>query len=414
MEQHRKSLLFFAKACHVAALKKSKEEDARLLPFYLLTGALLRLALAKPVASGCRSVQIGREGVERMESAGGGGYDQGPADGSGGGGGFPGGGFPGGFPFGGFGPEIFEELFSRDPFMSAFRAGGGGIPYTMQAPLRVTFLESVRGGKKSLRLTGAPGMSNAPLEVDIPPGAARGVLNCLFLSLLRTRLRLPSSDRSYLALLPLESRALLARAAPLLSPHAGRPRPPTSPLMRRRCHCTPAYCTRFWRPALGARPPAATGISNGEAIELQVPVTTQDRYGRSRPGAVRVVLQVEVAPDPVFRREGNDIHVTHEMKFTDAMLGARTTVPTIDGRAELLVPQCTQNGDKLRMRGKGVSSPRRPNVLGDQIVEIKVVAPRSLTDRQKELLREFEKEEAQKRGGGSSGGAGSGGSSWFR
>jgi DnaJ-class molecular chaperone len=83
------------------------------------------------------------------------------------------------------------------------------------------------------------------------------------------------------------------------------------------------------------------------------------------------------------------------------------TVPTIDGTAELTVPPLTMNGDVLRMRGKGVADARGRG-RGDQLVSIRVVKPARLTDRQRELLREFDEEE---RGGSSGGSSGSGSSS---
>lgn len=60
----------------------------------------------------------------------------------------------------------------------------------------------------------------------------------------------------------------------------------------------------------------------------------------------RVVLclppQIHVDPHPIFKRDGNDIHVTHELRFVEALLGSTATVPTIDGAAELTVPQGAQ------------------------------------------------------------------------
>lgn len=80
------------------------------------------------------------------------------------------------------------------------------------------------------------------------------------------------------------------------------------------------------------------------------------------------------------------------------MLGASLTVQTIDGNAELSVPPCSQSGVRLRMRGKGVLS-MRTGARGDQLVEIRVVLPRSLSPRQRELMLEFGREEAKKHSG---------------
>jgi molecular chaperone DnaJ len=64
-------------------------------------------------------------------------------------------------------------------------------------------------------------------------------------------------------------------------------------------------------------------------------------------------------------------------------------VPTIDGRAQLRIPPGTQSGQKLRMREKGVKSATREGMVGDQIVEVKIVAPQIRDERSKEILKEF-------------------------
>lgn len=71
------------------------------------------------------------------------------------------------------------------------------------------------------------------------------------------------------------------------------------------------------------------------------------------------MFPVEVMPHPVFRREGSDIYAPVELPFTDSILGTTRRVDTIDGPVELIVPPLTQQGDKLRVRNKGVFDPRR-------------------------------------------------------
>jgi molecular chaperone DnaJ len=75
--------------------------------------------------------------------------------------------------------------------------------------------------------------------------------------------------------------------------------------------------------------------------------------------------------------------------FPEAALGAKIEVPTIDGRAQLRIPPGTQSGQKLRMREKGVKSATREGMVGDQIVEVKIVAPQIRDERSKEILKEF-------------------------
>jgi molecular chaperone DnaJ len=102
-------------------------------------------------------------------------------------------------------------------------------------------------------------------------------------------------------------------------------------------------------------------------------------------------LIIKAGTHPVFTRSGDDIYVTVPVSLSEAALGAKIDVPTIDGRAQLKIPQGTQTGQKLRMREKGVPSASREGVRGDEIVEVKVVVPKVQDERSKEILRELAK-----------------------
>jgi molecular chaperone DnaJ len=99
-------------------------------------------------------------------------------------------------------------------------------------------------------------------------------------------------------------------------------------------------------------------------------------------------ITVRVEPHPFFDRDGDDIHIRVPVTIAEAGLGAKIEVPTIDGRALLKVPMGTQNGQKFRLREKGVFNSRK-SVRGDQIVEIAVEAPKVRDERTKEILREY-------------------------
>jgi molecular chaperone DnaJ len=107
------------------------------------------------------------------------------------------------------------------------------------------------------------------------------------------------------------------------------------------------------------------------------------------PGDLYVIIRTE--PHPIFRREGDDIYLTVPVSATEAALGAKIEVPTIDGRALLKIPPGTQSGQKLRLREKGVPSATKDGVRGDEIVEITVTVPMPRDERTKELLRELAK-----------------------
>jgi molecular chaperone DnaJ len=95
-----------------------------------------------------------------------------------------------------------------------------------------------------------------------------------------------------------------------------------------------------------------------------------------------------VEPHHTFQRDGNDFHLTMPIGVHEAALGARIDVPAPDGTARLRVPPGTQTGQRFRIRGRGAPSPR-DGERGDLVVEVKIVLPKILDERSKELLREF-------------------------
>ncbi|MGA1983861.1 MAG: J domain-containing protein [Acidobacteriaceae bacterium] len=107
-------------------------------------------------------------------------------------------------------------------------------------------------------------------------------------------------------------------------------------------------------------------------------------------------LIIKVGTHPVFTRVGDDIHVTVPVTVSEAALGAKIEVPTIDthdggGRTQLKIPPGTQTGQKLRLRDKGVPSAAHEGKRGDEIVEVKIVVPKVHDERSKEILRELAK-----------------------
>lgn len=104
------------------------------------------------------------------------------------------------------------------------------------------------------------------------------------------------------------------------------------------------------------------------------------------PGNLFVALTVK--PHEYFKRQGTDILYELPISFADAALGAEVEVPTLDGKEPLKIPPGTQSGHSFRIKGKGVPIIHSNN-RGDQHVVVKVETPKSLTPRQRELLREF-------------------------
>jgi len=102
-------------------------------------------------------------------------------------------------------------------------------------------------------------------------------------------------------------------------------------------------------------------------------------------------LIIRTGTHPVFTRTGDDIYLTLPVTVSEAALGSRIEVPTIDGRAQLRIPPGTQSGQKLRMRDRGVPSATKEGTRGDQIVTVEVSVPHLRDERSREILREFAK-----------------------
>jgi molecular chaperone DnaJ len=139
-------------------------------------------------------------------------------------------------------------------------------------------------------------------------------------------------------------------------------------------------------------------VSHAETVEVRIPPGAQQGSrlrvaGKGNAGthgapAGDLYITVRVEDHPFFRRDGDDILITVPVRIDEAGLGTKIEVPTIDGRAQLKIPQGTKNGQKFRMREKGVQNSRTAS-RGDEIVEIIVQAPDVHDERTKELLREY-------------------------
>ena len=142
-------------------------------------------------------------------------------------------------------------------------------------------------------------------------------------------------------------------------------------------------------------------VERSESLKVRIKPGTRDGQrirlpGRGNAGTMGapagdLYIIVRAGDHPVFKREADDIHLTVPITFTEAALGAKIEVPTIDGRALLKIPPGTQSGQKLRLREKGVPSAVKEGARGDEIVKVKLVAPKIGDERSKELLRELAK-----------------------
>jgi molecular chaperone DnaJ len=127
------------------------------------------------------------------------------------------------------------------------------------------------------------------------------------------------------------------------------------------------------------------GIDNGQAITLRGEGEIGERGGP----AGDLYVYITVRPHKLFRRNGYDLHCDVPITFGQAALGAEVEVPTLEGKVKYSVPEGTQTGTVFRLRNQGIQHLRN-NTRGDLYVKVNIEVPKRLSDRQKELLREFE------------------------
>ena len=126
------------------------------------------------------------------------------------------------------------------------------------------------------------------------------------------------------------------------------------------------------------------GVHEGQAVR----VVGEGEAGENgaKPGDLHCYIAVK--PHPIFTRHNNDLVCQVPISFTQAALGSQVDVPTLRGPEPLDVPAGSQHGEVFKLRGKGLPDARSTRV-GDELVQILVEIPRKLTDRQRQLLREF-------------------------
>jgi molecular chaperone DnaJ len=139
-------------------------------------------------------------------------------------------------------------------------------------------------------------------------------------------------------------------------------------------------------------------VSRQDSVEVRIPAGVQSGSrlrvaGKGNAGTLGAAsgdlfITINVEPHPFFHRNGDNIEIRVPVSISEAGLGAKIEVPTVDGRALLKIPQGTQNGQKFRLREKGVFNARK-NARGDQIVEVVLRAPKVDNERTRELLRDL-------------------------
>ena len=140
-------------------------------------------------------------------------------------------------------------------------------------------------------------------------------------------------------------------------------------------------------------------VKKQKTLEVKIPAGIDEgmrlrHAGHGEPGVNGgppgdLYVEIHIRKHPVFERDHDDLHCEMPISFTTAALGGEIEIPTLDGMARLKIPPETQTGKVFRLRGKGIKNVRSHS-HGDLMCHVLVETPVDLTERQRDLLREFE------------------------
>ena len=157
---------------------------------------------------------------------------------------------------------------------------------------------------------------------------------------------------------------------------------------------------RFLDAARGAKLPITS--PDGSTLTVTLPAGCEDGqtlrlrgkggsgYGDAPAGDALVTITV--APHPVFRREGDDIHITLPITIDEAILGGKVTAPTLGGAVSVTIPKGASSGQTLRLRGRGVA--RAGAAKGDQLIDLRIVAPSAIDGELTDFMQNWRKSHA--------------------
>lgn len=265
----------------------------------------------------------------------------------------------GGFDFGdlsgGSFSSLFSEIFSQGRQQPDPHAGGSDI----QHPIRIRFEDAFRGREISIDLERGVVCKDCFGSGREPGSRPQTCSNCNGKGI---RMR----------------RTGFMRFSGPCESCGGRGQFPGAPCAR--CN---GQGIRAGRESIRVKIPP--GVDRGS----QVRVSGKGHAGRQGSPSGDLYLLVEVEPHSFFRRLGENLYCEIPITFPEAALGTKIEVPTMDGGSRIRVPPGTQNGQRLRLRGRGFPS-LRSKARGDLFVEIRVVTPSLRDERSKEILREFQ------------------------
>ncbi len=141
-------------------------------------------------------------------------------------------------------------------------------------------------------------------------------------------------------------------------------------------------------------------IKRNKTLEVKIPAGIDNGMrirssGNGEPGtnggpAGDLYVEIHIKAHAVFQREGDDLHCEMPISFVKATLGGEIEVPTLSGKVSFTIPEGTQSGKTFRLKAKGIKGVRS-GYAGDLFCHVAVETPVKLTDKQKDLLKEFER-----------------------
>lgn len=279
-----------------------------------------------------------------------------------------GGGAAGNYDFSGSFSDIFEDLFGE--FTGQRRGGGGGRQQPQSSAARgndlrynldITLEDAFKGKQQTIKVT-----SSGACDVCEGSGAEKGTQaeNC---STCNGR----GTVRAQQGFFTIERSCATCHG--------------TGKVIKHPCkNCAGSGRVRKEK-SLSVSIPA--GVEEGTRIRLAGEGEAGFRGGQ--PGDLYIFLSIK--PHKIFRRDGANIFCNVPLPFSTASLGGHVEVPTIDGgRVKVNIPEGTQSGHQFRLKGKGMSI-LRSSAKGDMYIEVAVETPVNLNKKQKEILKEFEK-----------------------
>ncbi|XP_057800462.1 chaperone protein dnaJ GFA2, mitochondrial-like isoform X1 [Salvia miltiorrhiza] len=266
---------------------------------------------------------------------------------------------PGFDPFG----DAFQDIFKNADIFNIFNRDMGGED--VKASLELSFMEAIQGCTKTMSIV-MDLACNTCGGTGVPPGTRPQTCK---------RCRGSGMVVSQAAHMTLQSTC----------PNCGGTGKIVSNL------CKSCKGRRVVRGTKAVKFNVMAGVDHDETIKI--PRSGGVDPDGNKPGDLYV--KIKVREDPVFRREGADIHVDAILSFTQAILGGTIRVPTLTGDLVVKVRPGTQPGQKVVLRKKGIKV-RNSFSLGDEYVHFKVSIPTNLTQRQRELVEELAKEERGK------------------